>query len=126
MQIKQLRSKQPGAFYRSWRSHQSNFTKGWREASEEDSGSAPWHFSNQIGGQHVHGEFAWKYESSGYKLRMFRGDKVEKLLKFLDHGWIDNSTRLITIDFGLYCAAERMFTTVQVSSLNFWPPCLVF
>ena len=35
-------------------------------------------------------------------------------IKLIDNNWIDNRTRAVTVDFGLYCSAERMFSTVQV------------
>ena len=63
----------------------------------------------------VHGEFARHYPNSGYSISIFNGDKSEKMSQLIDYGWIDNRTRLVTVDFGLYCAAERMFSTVQVS-----------
>jgi hypothetical protein len=47
-------------------------------------------------------------------MSIFNGDKSEKMSQLIDNGWIDNRTRLVTVDFGLYCAAERMFSTVQV------------
>ena len=62
----------------------------------------------------MHGEFAASYPDSGYSIRIFQGDKAEKLTKLLDNEWIDNRTRAVTVDFGLYCSAERMFSTVQV------------
>lgn len=68
MQIKQLRASTADSFYSSWRRVQSNFTKGWKEPLKSDNGSGPWHFSDQIGGQHIHGEFAWKYDRIGVKV----------------------------------------------------------
>ena len=68
MQIKQLRSSTADSFYSSWSQAQSSFTKGWKEPLKSDNGSGPWHFSDQIGGQHIHGEFAWKYDRIGVKV----------------------------------------------------------
>jgi hypothetical protein len=116
LNVRQVRSVEASNPFGFWNHQTFNFSTSWAaNKTVEKQQNVPWRHSEFWNGRSLVGEFFGQYPSGGYSIHLFANSQMNNELQAaIKAGWIDKYTRMITVNFALYCASDDIFSNVQL------------